>query len=230
MNWILLRKPLLLGVGMLAAACVTIAATPTKKLADLGPKVDLETMIPKSFGDWRVDTSVLPLTVSPDVQEKLDKIYNQTLARTYVNRAGQRVMLSIAYGGDQSDAMRAHRPEVCYAAQGFNVSEMVKGAMSFAGDQIPVMRLVAESGARREPITYWLVVGDQVARTGFEQKIAQLRFGFRGIVPDGLLVRVSSLGSEKTEAYSLHDEFVRRLVDALPGPPRTRLLGSLGKR
>jgi hypothetical protein len=30
-------------------------------------------------------------------------------------------MLSIAYGTDQSTYLHVHRPEVCYAAGGFNV-------------------------------------------------------------------------------------------------------------
>ena len=112
----LLRTGLLIAALMFAASAAAVALRPTHKLADAGPKVDLEAMIPKQFGDWRVDDSIAPVLPAPDVQAKLDKIYNQTLARTYVNGRGQRVMLSIAYGGDQSDSMQVHLPEVCYAA------------------------------------------------------------------------------------------------------------------
>mgnify|MGYP006871988586 CR=1 FL=1 len=38
---------------------------------------------------------VLP---APDVQAALDRIYNQTVARTYVSAKGGSVMLSLAYG------------------------------------------------------------------------------------------------------------------------------------
>ena len=45
-------KPLLTGLAMLAAAGLALAITPTSKIADQGPKIDLETMIPKQFGEW----------------------------------------------------------------------------------------------------------------------------------------------------------------------------------
>ena len=62
---------------------------------------NLETMFPKAFGDWRVDTSMPVILPSPDVQALLDKIYNQVLSRSYVNAKGERIMLSVAYGGDR---------------------------------------------------------------------------------------------------------------------------------
>ena len=110
---------LLLMVGAFAAG---EAWRPTKHLSDMQAKVDLETMFPTTFGDWAVDTRQPVQLVSPDTQALLDKLYNQLLTRTYVNRqSGQRIMMSVAYGGDQSDGTRAHRPEVCYPAQGFEV-------------------------------------------------------------------------------------------------------------
>jgi len=197
-------------------------------MADAGAKVDLESMIPDAFGEWRIDRTIAPIAVAPDVQAKLDKLYNQTLARTYYRPDGQRIMLSIAYGGDQSDAMRAHRPEVCYSAQGFDVGGLAKGLMQIADDRIPVMRLVARQRNRIEPITYWMVVGDQVARTGLEQKLAQLKFGFSGVIPDGILVRVSSIGANSSSAYELHERFAAELVRSIDGSSRLRLVGKLG--
>jgi len=43
-------KHLLTGLAMPAAAGLAIAITPTSKIADQGPKIDLETMIPMLFG------------------------------------------------------------------------------------------------------------------------------------------------------------------------------------
>ncbi len=96
-------KHFVIGLFMLAAAGMALGLKPTEKVADAGPKVDLETLIPKAFGDWKIDETIVPLLVDPETQAKLDKIYNQTLTRTYVNSQGARIMLSIAYGGDQSD-------------------------------------------------------------------------------------------------------------------------------
>ena len=107
---------------MMLAVALAIAMKPTMKLAENKPPVNLELMIPRAFADWKLDRSLAPIIASPDVQERLALIYNQTLSRTYVNLAGQRVMLSIAYGDNQAtDDTQVHRPEFCYSAQGFRL-------------------------------------------------------------------------------------------------------------
>lgn len=212
---------------MLLAAGGAYALKPTEKLADRGSKVNLESMVPKQFGGWKVDTTVVPVQVSPDLQARLNQIYNQTLARTYIGPSGQRIMLSIAYGGDQSDSTQMHRPEVCYSAQGFQVSRVVRGLMSLASNQLPVVHLVAQQGTRVEPITYWMTVGDYAVRSTLEHKLAQLRYGLTGTVPDGLLVRVSSIGRNAEGAYEDQRVFVEALMSSLPSEDRRRLVGLL---
>ncbi len=85
---------IILGILMASSGALTLALTPTNKIADLQERIDLEIMIPVRFGDWRVDESIIPLQVDAETQAMLNKIYNQTLSRTYVNSLGQRVMLS----------------------------------------------------------------------------------------------------------------------------------------
>jgi hypothetical protein len=114
-------KHLVIGLCMFAAAGMALALKPTTRIADAGPKIDLETLIPKTFGDWKIDETVTPLIANPEQEALIKKIYNQTLTRTYVNLRNERVMLSIAYGGDQSDGMQVHKPEICYPAQGFQI-------------------------------------------------------------------------------------------------------------
>jgi EpsI family protein len=213
---------------MLAAAGLAVAAKPRMKLADAGPKIDLETLVPQSFGEWRLDRRVVPVLPSPEAAALLSKIYSQTLSRTYVNSAGDRVMLSIAYGGDQSDAMQVHRPEICYPAQGFAVLKNLKSFLTTRFGQVPVTRLIAVQGPRVEPITYWITVGDQLARSGWEQKLAQLKYGMTGKVPDGLLFRVSSIDRDEVRAYDIQSGFVHDLLDELGEQGRRRMIGRLG--
>ena len=59
---------LLIGLAMLAAAGLALALTPRLKLADQGPKISLEAMIPKQFGEWKLEETITSLIVSPDVQ------------------------------------------------------------------------------------------------------------------------------------------------------------------
>jgi EpsI family protein len=220
---------LALAALMLSSAALTRALTPTARMADAQARFSLEQMVPRSFGDWQVDARVIPLQVDPATQAKLDRIYNQTLGRTYVNRNGERIMLSIAYGGDQGDNMGVHKPEVCYTAQGFTVRDGAKGSLDTGRGVLPVKRLFAVAGGRQEPITYWITVGRKATMPGMEQRLQELRYGLSGTVPDGMLVRVSSIGAEAAPAYALQDQFVRALLAALEQPARERLVGVFGE-
>ncbi len=220
------RKALVVSGLMVSSLVGATAWRPTERLADRRPKVDLETLFPRQFAGWRVDDNVPVQLVAPDTAALLSKIYSQTLSRAYVDAKGHRVMLSVAYGGDQSDATRAHRPEVCYPAQGFQVSSMTQGQLHLGGDDIKVRRLVAQQGARVEPITYWIVVGDRVVVSGTEQKLAQLSYSTRGVVPDGMLVRVSTIDRDGDKAFRLHDEFTNAMVAAIPEVSRPQVVGA----
>ncbi len=215
--------------AMVLAAGLAFAAKPRTRVADQSPKVDLEVVIPKTFGNWKLDERVVPILPSPDAKAVLDRIYSQTVSRTYVNESGERVMLSVAYGGEQSDSMQVHRPEVCYPAQGFSVLKSLKGVMETQFGQLPIRRLVASQGPRVEPITYWITVGDQVARSNWEQKLAQLSYGLTGKVPDGLLFRISTIDRDEQRAYSVQEAFVRELLAQIDADARVRLVGRLGQ-
>lgn len=213
-------------VVLMAASFAGAAAwRPTVKLADQHPKVNLETMFPKAFGDWVVDDRMPVQLVSPDAAALLNKLYNQTLSRTYVNAKGQRIMLSVAYGGDQSDGTRAHRPEVCYPAQGFQLLSSGTGTLNGDAQSMPVRRLVAKLGGRMEPITYWMVIGERVTVTGTEAKLAQLSYGLRGEVPDGMLMRISSIDQDSVMAYRVHQQFIAQMARAVPEPLQAMVFG-----
>lgn len=222
------RRMLIIALLMFSGAGLAWAMKPTQKIADIREKPDLNTLIPSQVGEWKIDASIVPIEPSPDVQAALNKIYNQTLSRTYVDPAGRRIMLSIAYGGDQSDSMQVHQPEVCYAAQGFEVFGAVAGMLLTQYGELPVKRLIARQGNRNEPITYWVVVGDKATLSGFTQKLAQLRYGLTGKVPDGFLVRISSIDPDRQSAYRLQEEFIKALLGALHEKDRARIAGRFG--
>jgi EpsI family protein len=190
-----------------------------------GRQFSLDTMIPARFAGWTVDTSVVPLTPDPTQKELIAALYDQTLSRTYVNAQGQRVMLSIAYGGDQSKQLQLHLPEVCYVAQGF---DMVKDRRDELGDalrQVPVKRLVARQNARNEPITYWVTIGDKAVMSGIDQKMQRLVYGLSGRIPDGMLVRVSTISPTSRRlprAGPFRQPDARRPRRRRPRPPAGR--------
>lgn len=223
-----LRRVALLAMAlMLAGAALAYAGRPSVYLADRIGKPDLEQLFPRQFAGWRVDDSLPVVLPAPDVQARLDAIYNQVLARTYVNDEGQRMMLSVAYGGDQSDSTRAHRPEVCYPVQGFNIVHDRPATHRSQGLTLPVRQLMATFGDRKEPITYWMVVGQQVALSGMDQKLAQFRYGLKGIIADGMLVRVSSIDPDMAHAHELQARFIAALAAVVSEADRARIFGEL---
>ncbi len=201
---------------------------PTKHLSDMRTAINLEEMFPKSFDGWEVDTRVPVQLISPDVAAVLNRTYNQTLSRIYVNRSGDRIMLSVAYGGDQSDGTRAHRPEVCYPAQGFQILSSQMRELDAPPSPSRVRQLVAKLGGRVEPITYWVVVGDRVALSGTEQKFEQLSYSVKGVIPDGMLVRVSSIDRESARAFKIQESFIASLAKALRAADLPQVMGSAG--
>jgi EpsI family protein len=216
---------LIVGLAMLAAAGLSIAMKPTIKTADKGPKVNLETMIPVEFGSWKVDPTVAQIKPTPDVQQNLDAIYDQILSRTYVNSLGDRMMLTITYGGAQTDQLKAHRQEVCYSAQGFQIKHLMSQAVKIGQSTIPITRMLAVQGSRSEPVTYWFTMGDRVVLSSFERTVVQLKYGLTGEIPDGMLVRVSNLSTDPSRAYEAHIAFVRDLISHMREQDARRLVG-----
>jgi EpsI family protein len=211
---------------LVSASGLAHVTKPTVHLAEQQAKVDLEGIFPKSFGDWQLDTNMPVTIVSPDVEAQLKSLYAQTVNRTYVGPRGERIMLSVAYGGDQSDATRAHRPDVCYPVQGFDILSNVDATIDVGHAQLPVRHMFAKQGQRYEPVTFWFVVGEYVAVSGQQQKLAQLRYGVRGIIPDGMLVRVSSIDPDAAAAYQVQARFIADMRAAMPQPARLRAFGS----
>lgn len=214
---------------MVAGAAGSVALKPTHMTAEDRPALKVADLLPPSFGDWRTDPHSAVVTPDPTVTAKLDALYSETFNRTYINSQGQRIMLSIAYGRNQnSQSTAAHRPEFCYVAQGFNLKHEGFDNLNLPGHKpLKVVRLLADLDARIEPITYWVTLDDKAILPGFERKLTQLQYGLRGLIADGMLVRVSSLTNSRQQLdYSLHDRFLADMEAAIPGEFKTRFFGS----
>ena len=222
-------KTIFVCVLMLASALVGWALTPHQKMALLNKDTQLENAIPKVFGDWRLEESGFAAVVNPQQKELLDVLYSQTLGRTYVNADGQRIMLSIAYGEEQAGENQLHRPEVCYVAQGFTLEKAGSSSIKTSGRETPiaVQRLLGQQKNRYEPITYWMRVGDDIVASGTDQRVARVRQGMKGWIPDGILFRVSSISRDNSSAFSLHERFIGDLLSALDPATKRFLIGPI---
>jgi EpsI family protein len=189
----------------------------------------LDVSVPAEFGDWRHEAAASISVVNPETKALLDKIYSQILTRTYVNKSGQRVMLSVAYGSDQRGALQAHKPEICYPAQGFAVTSLTSGTIVTPMGNVDATRMVAVKGNRFEPVTYWFTVGDQRVKNAMERRIVELKSIMTGQIPDGLLFRVSSIDRDAKMGFATQDLFVNQLFSALEPAARSRLAGMVQK-
>ena len=216
---------LALAALMCSASIVGYAARPTAKASAKGTALSLEAVVPKSFGDWQLLPEQTAQVVNPQTQQLLDSLYSQMLTRIYVNHDGYRIMLSMAYGDDQRAGLQAHRPEVCYPAQGFKLGKVEDGALQTAYGNIDVRRVTTSLGSRNEPVTYWLTVGNQVIQSALEKRIAQIRLGLTGQVPDGLLFRMSSIDVDNNRGFAMQQKFAADMVSAVTPQARQQLSG-----
>ncbi|MHB1516179.1 MAG: exosortase-associated protein EpsI, B-type [Acidiferrobacteraceae bacterium] len=218
-------KPLVAGLVMLAGAVLAVVLRPTHLMAHQGPQIDLRKVVPTQFGDWRVDRHIVPITPSPQVEANLKLTYGQILSRTYVNTHGDHMMLTIAFGTEQTDQLQAHRQEVCYAAQGFHIEDLIHTLVHVDGSAIPSTRFFATRGPRQEPVTYWFTMGNHVVLSRFQRLMTQIRYGLTGVIPDGMLVRVSDLSGDPRKAYRAQVKFMDELFRHMPPGAVERLTG-----
>lgn len=218
-------KNIALLVLMIATAALGSVLRPSISMADERPPINLEAMVPTRFGEWREEAQQVGQVVNPQQKSMLEKLYSQTLSRTYVNASGYRIMLSIAYGKNQSDALSLHKPEVCYPAQGFKLLAKKDVIIELADNTVQATRIETSLGARHEPVTYWTVVGDQIVTTNINKKLTEISYSIQDRVPDGMLFRISSIDKDTSSAYATQELFAKEISSVIDTNNRSRFIG-----
>jgi EpsI family protein len=221
----LTRRAALAAALMAGASALGTVMIPTRRMADRRAPFKLADAVPVGFKGWTVDNRARGMVVNPQTEALLRRLYTETLERTYVRGPGERIMLSIAYGADQSDvSLQMHYPEVCYPAQGFQLNNRREDQLDLPMGRLPVRRLeTVFSTVRHEPVTYWTVIGDELTMNGLDKRLAEIRHGLKGEIVDGMLVRVSSIDANAADGFALQDQFIRDLLTSLPSADRRRL-------
>jgi EpsI family protein len=217
------RALILLGAG-LALAATGQYVKPGDKVSNRVAPFNLDAMIPRQIGQW-TQQDLESRTVNPQTKELLDKIYSQILERIYVNPDGYAIMVAVAYGADQRGTLEAHKPEVCYPAQGFSIEANQESELSTSHGVIHARQVYAVNDQRQEPLTYWFTMSNAQVDSRMAKRIQQIKSAITGQIPDGILFRVSSLDNNPEHAWSVQARFVQELVDLLPPIDRQRLVG-----
>lgn len=219
------RKALVLFLSMGGAAALAVARKPSRRLADERPAVKLESVFPETFGGWQMAPIAGGLVRPADETGKVYGIYDQVLERVYIGPQGERVMLSVAYGTEQSVGLQVHRPEVCYPGGGFIVSRLERFGLPLGGRTLPATRLLAKQPGRSEPITYWTVLGDAVENNSTAFRWKQITSGLKGDILDGMLVRISTIDLNVERAYEQQARFAAALMAGIPAASSARVFG-----
>lgn len=219
------RRDFLIGAGLVAVAGGAQALVPRQQVTLLGAG-KLDDLVPRELPGFAAVSDGGVIAPAPK-GSLADRLYSQTTQRVYVTPDDDIVMLLIAYGGTQSDQLQLHRPESCYPAVGFQISGGADNVLALnEGGNVPVRRLSARLDRRFEQILYWTRIGEYLPLSGSEQRTVRFRNALSGIVPDGVLVRMSTLTDDPVRGDAVNQAFARALIAGLAPAGRRVLLGT----
>lgn len=215
------RRKVLLGLGMAAASGVAYARQP----APNRPRIDAEVfeeMMPDTVGPWRYATA--SGVVLPPSDALSDRLYDNLVTRMYEGPAGRTLMMLIAYNNRQDGVLQIHRPEICYPAGGYTLtSTQAIDVPLNSSNVLPCQGFLAQSPRRDEAVLYWTRVGESFPRRWAEQRLTVVKANLAGIIPDGILVRVSTLGNDMSVELPRMQSFIADL-SAIASPELGQLL------
>ena len=225
--------PIVLGLSMIATALAVQWLQPEP--LPINDRESLARSIPAQFGDWKEVTfaaeQIDPGKGTAD-EPNMDRPYDDVLMRAYGNSHGEVVLLAVAYGRNQRQEVKIHRPDVCYTAQGFQLIERSPVAMPFrgtAGTPVRGMRMLVKAPGRTEAVSYWIRIGDSFTESAWAIRYHIFKQGLAGQAVDGVLVRASRVEQGRamgaSARYRAQEQFLGDLVHALPPQTRRLLLG-----
>jgi EpsI family protein len=218
------RRQIILGGAALATAGVAWARTPRISTAMIDPK-KIEAIVPLKVGGWSYETKSGLVLPPPD--QLAAQLYDQVVTRVYGSDTDLPVMLLIAYGSSQDGMLQVHRPEVCYPASGYTLSETRDIAIPLPPGKasIPARAFTAVGQQRTEQLIYWTRVGTRFPRSWTEQRLAVVKDNLRGMIPDGVLVRISTVSDNVPDSRALLERFAAQLVETAPALGKALLIG-----
>ena len=204
------RRAAIAGGALAALGATALLMTPRRRMDVLG-RAKLGDVMPHAVGPWR-ETSGDGVIV-PDADTDPGEYYDQMATRDFAGQDLPAVMLLTAYGAAQRGLIRVHRPETCYESAGFVLQHERDTSIPLAGAAaIPAHTFIANRADRREQVLYWIRMGDSLTLNSRRQKLAMLERGLQGVIPDGILVRMSTLDPDAGRGMRALQLFARTLV------------------
>jgi EpsI family protein len=219
------RRDLVFGGIGVAALGAAEALRPRRKIRLL-QNGTIEDSLPVKFGSWSSEHS--NDYIGPENAGTLTRaLYSQIVPRTYFNdQSGEGVMMLAAYGDTQSDLLQLHRPESCYPAVGYNLRLSQPTAVQLSrGVSLPGRKVVAYTEDRVENIIYWTRLGEALPQSAGEQRRTRITQSIEGVIPDGILMRLSVVG-DTDQGFRLLEQFIPELLRTIPFNRRKAFVGT----
>lgn len=217
------RRSMVIGTALLGIGGAAVARQP-KATATAVKKDALDKMIPLRVGDWEYRDASGIVLPPPDALS--DALYSGLVTRSYAAPNRAPIMLLIAYSNVQDGMLQVHRPEVCYPAGGYRLSPTrVEAVPNGVGGVIPANVFSADGVSRTEQILYWTRIGSRFPTSWVDQRMAVVRANLEGLIPDGMLVRISTLAPDMNAAQADLTAFAAQLVQAASPTARRLILG-----
>ena len=208
------RRMLMFG-GLCAASFGTAEWLRPRTPLNFKPQGSLDNAVPTEFGGWRSQYD--PTLVVPPSEDSLTaRLYDDLLMRRYRHgETGLEVFFLAAYGAHQTDDLQLHRPEACYPAVGLPITQRRPDQLAYEGRTIPAVSLMSEIPGRIERILYWSRIADRFPTSAPEQRSDKLELAFEGKIPDGILVRMSTIRGTENAPQADLKLFAKDLLDAM---------------
>ena len=219
------RRDFLVAGALLSAALLAGVA---RRQAGLEPNTggtSLDELIPNRIGAWRQsrwEEVMIPTGEAPNDD------YDDVLTRYYSDGTGSMIMLLAAFGNAQTGNAQIHRPEACYPAAGFSLSNARTFLLpSPEPPKVQARALTAAAPGRIEQVLYWSRIGDDFPTSSARQRWSAFRQSLSGTAPQGVLIRISTISADRKSAFEELIAFAAALL-ASPAPGLRRLLTGRG--
>jgi EpsI family protein len=218
------RRELALGgvFALLAAGCWGLR--PQRAFARLSDDA-LNRALPDAIGGYHMYPG--GDFIVPPEDELSRKLYDKTVTRVYVPPVQTQapVMALFAYGSTQNLTLELHRPEECYPMQGFTLSGTRAIPLRVGGHAVPATFVTASRAGRTEHVLFWSRIGTVFPPSRWSESWTVAKANMRGIMPDGMLVRLSMIHDDADAARSALTAFAGGLGTALSPVGRQIVLG-----
>lgn len=216
------RRHAIIGGVLLGAAAIAGARQPELRY----PAVDADkfrSWIPEQFAGWQ--NSGIGDVVMPPPDSLSDRLYDNLVARTYIKPDGEQMMVLLAYNNIQDGMLQVHRPEVCYPVGGYTLTNTRPTELELGNTAIPSSYFTATSEDRTEHVLYFTRLGSRFPRTWAQQRAVVVESNLRGYIPDGMMLRVSSVSRDASQAFDDMRRFAQQFFQASSTPLQKLLAG-----